>query len=137
MAVPQKPMLLWQVEKFVPLFCPKCNRKFSRQNHDFIIFLGDIVEGSKVPRKTPGYDIIVCKHCKNFTARVWLQVRTVSKKKEAEDLTKEDGFTNVHSIEAFGVDTEPTVHIFNEHIVGPTVIHPHWSPENFGPNIVS
>ena len=133
----QKPTVLWQVEKFVPLFCHKCNRKFNRQNDDFTIFLGDIIEGSKVPRKTPGHDVIVCKHCQNFTARVWLQVRVVKTKGEAESLVAKDGFTNAHTIETFGLAAEPMVHVLNEHIVGPTIIHLHWPPEDFGQNIVS
>lgn len=120
---------LWKIEKFIPLFCPKCNRKFSKQDEDFVLLFGDVIEESKVPRRTSGYDIIICNHCGNYTARIWLQVRTVETLEEAELLVEQEGFTNPHQVTGYGIHARPRTLIFNEEIVGPVFIHPHWPPD--------
>lgn len=123
--------VLWHVEKFIPLFCPKCNRRFSKQNEDFVLFFGDIIEGSNVPRRTPGYDIIVCKNCRNYTARVWLQYKTVETLEEARLLVKKEEFTNPQQVTGYGTRAKPRTHIFNKEIIGPLTIHPHRPPDDF------
>lgn len=120
---------LWQVEKFIPLNCPRCNHKFERQNDDYVIFFGDIIEESKIPRPTAGYDIIICQNCENYTARVWLRTQTVETLEEAQRLVATEGFVNIHEVVGFGTHAKPRVRVFNEQIVGPLRIHPHWPPE--------
>ena len=108
---------LRQVDKFIPRNCPRCNHKFDMQNDDYVIFFGDIIEGSKIPRSTPGYDIIICKNCDNYTARVWLRTRTVETLEEAQRLVATEGFVNIHQVVGFGTHAKPSIHVFNEQIV--------------------
>lgn len=130
---------LWLVEKFIPLFCPRCNHKFGKQDKDFKLFFGDIIEESKVPRITPGYDIIVCVHCDNYTTRVWLQRKSVETLQEAELLVQKDGFTNPQEVRGFGSHAKPRTIILNREIIGPLIIHSHWLPdeEDLGKNKAS
>jgi hypothetical protein len=130
---------LWEIEKFIPLFCPKCNRKFFKQDEDFVLFFGDIIKEDRIPRRTSGYDIIICNHCGNYTARVWLQVRTVETVEEAELLIEQEGFTNPHQVTGYGIHARPRTRIFNKKIVCPLIIHSHWPPDedDFGNHTAS
>jgi len=90
---------MYTVEKFLPSECPKCRHKFERQNDDWILLLGDILNSTKVVRKTKGYDIIICQHCQNITARFPLELYRLSDRKKAESLLKV-GFVNLQAIDA-------------------------------------
>ncbi len=109
---------LWEIEKFIPLHCPKCNRRFGKLYRDFVFFFGDIIDGKEVPRQTPGHDIIVCQHCDNHTAIVWLERRTVETEKEANLLAEKEGYTNPQLVITYGKMAKPTTYIFNKIQVG-------------------
>lgn len=99
MSIPTRKM--WVVEKFLPTECPKCRKKFENNQRDWLLPLGDIVDGKKKVRATQGYDIIICSHCGNYTARVQLECCRLFDKAKAEHLLGE-GFVNLHEVEAFG-----------------------------------
>lgn len=99
MSVPTRK--IWCVEKFLPTECPKCRKKFENNQRDWSLLLGDIVNGKKQVRETQGYDIIICSHCGNYTARVQLESYMLSDQAEAE-LLLEEGFVNLCEVEAFG-----------------------------------
>lgn len=92
---------MYHVEKFLPSNCPGCRHVFQNQNVDYNIVLGDIIDGKKVIRETNGYDIIVCTHCQNFTARFPLESIQLFNKEEAEELVA-SGFQNLLEVEVGG-----------------------------------
>lgn len=96
-----KPRTMYYVEKFVPGECPKCRHRFISNKDDYDILFGDIVDGEKIPRNTPGYDIIVCKKCGNHTARVLIETRTLSSLRAARKLIAE-GFANLSEARVLG-----------------------------------
>jgi hypothetical protein len=106
---------MYQVEKFLPPSCPKCNHPFQREVRgmvktaegdkpagDYSMLFGDIVDGCKVIRETTGYNIIVCNHCQNFTARIPLETYSLGDKEKAEKLVAEQGFQNLTEVMAYG-----------------------------------
>src|SRR3989338_646936 len=99
MSVPTRKM--WVVEKFLPTECPKCRKKFENDQRDWVLLFGYIVDGKKQVRETPGYDIIICSHCDNYTAWVQLESYRLSDRTRAEQLLGE-GFANFHEVEVFG-----------------------------------
>lgn len=92
---------MWVIEKFLPTECPNCRKKFENNQRDWSLLLGDIVDGKKRVRETRGYDIIICSHCGNYTARVQLESYILFNKAEAEQLLGK-GFVNLHEVEALG-----------------------------------
>ncbi len=92
---------MWCVEKFLPTECPKCRKKFENNQKDWSLLLGDVVDGEKRIRETQGYDIIICSHCGNYTARVQLESYRLSDRAKTEQLLRE-GFVNLHEVQAFG-----------------------------------
>ena len=106
---------MYHVEKFLPPACPKCKNPFEkevycneegvRQDGDYTRLLGDIVDGKKTIRETSGYDIIICAHCRNYTARMPLETYCVGDKAFAEKLVKEQGFQNLTQVTSFGTMT--------------------------------
>ena len=98
MSVPTRKM--WHVEKFLPTECPKCRKEFKNQI-DWSLLLGDIVDGKKKIRETKGYDIINCAYCGNHTARVELESYTLSDRAKAERFLGE-GFVNLCEVKVFG-----------------------------------
>ena len=96
---------MYRVEKFLPPECPKCRHAFAGEGIDYIRLLGDIVDGAKQVRGTTGYDIIVCSHCENFTARLPLEAWRVRSRKRAQELLQ-TGFINLQKVIAFGNHTE-------------------------------
>jgi hypothetical protein len=98
----QKARTMYQVEKFIPSECPKCRKVFGTEAIDYVLRLGDIVDGKKQIRTTKGYDIIICKHCRNETARVYLESAIFRKKEKAEQFIKEKGFTNLQKVKPMG-----------------------------------
>lgn len=92
---------MYLVEKFIPPACPRCQKAFLAHGTDYTLLLGDIIEGKKRIRVSPGYDIIVCTGCQNLTARVLLESRQVAHRRTAEVLLK-DGFVNPQRIKAYG-----------------------------------
>lgn len=109
-AKPQKRAVKYSVEKFLPGHCPKCGHIFSQQNSDWAIFLGDIVRGKKVVRETKGYDIIVCKHCGNYTARFKLESYVVFSLEVANNFLR-DGFVNLCKVVQISEDVIPDYHV--------------------------
>jgi hypothetical protein len=97
---------MFHIEKFLPPECPKCRAPFKQQNTDWNLLLGDIVDGEKVIRETSGYDIIICAHCENYTARYPLESYTLSSKKKAEELVAREGFVNLQQVTGFGTHTK-------------------------------
>ncbi len=98
---------VYVVEKFVPRECPKCRRRFQVPNRDFVLFLGDIVEGKRVPRIVDAlHDLIVCRGCRNVTARVKIETQRVWSRAEAQSLRDDLGFTAIWCGLAFGVGAE-------------------------------
>ena len=102
---------IYRVKKFIPFECPKCQNSFAKANDDFILLLGDIVNGSKMPRAYNLHDVIICKECDNFTARVLIEERNVFEEKEAKRLVNEDGFTTIDIGTAGGEFTEKELRI--------------------------
>ena len=96
-----KPKSSWVVEKFSPEKCPKCQRIFGKEIKDYVLFLGDIIDGEKKGRETHGYDIIRCSECKNFTARFQLESYRFKEKSKAKEKMKE-GFVNLQEYHCFG-----------------------------------
>lgn len=94
--------VMFHVEKFLPIECPKCRHPFKKQNEDWAMLLGDIVDGKKVIRELDGYHIIICKKCENYTAQLPLESYQVSDKKFAEDLCATQGFVNLMEVRAVG-----------------------------------
>jgi hypothetical protein len=92
---------MYHLEKFFPPECPKCRHKFEKQEKDWAILLGDKVDGKKTVRETIGYDIIICSHCGNHTARVPLETAKVFRLKTVRQLQKK-GFVNLQKVQAFG-----------------------------------
>jgi hypothetical protein len=109
------------VEKFLPPECPKCRHPFNKEvsyaivetpegylktgekiDGDYTRLLGDIVDGQKVVRETRGYNIIICTHCKNHTARYPLESFQFFTREQAEKLVAEKGFVNLVTVEAVG-----------------------------------
>lgn len=105
----EKPV--YHVEKFLPTECPKCRHVFSKEGADYSRLLGDIVGGEKKIRATAGYDIIICSHCRNYTARVMLESWQVGDRHQAEKLVQE-GFVNLQPGMGYGTHTQDhhTVH---------------------------
>lgn len=97
----EKSKTMYRVEKFLPPACPKCQYAFKVENTDYNLLLGDIVEGKKVIRTNEGYDIIVCVHCGNFTARLLVEAWQVGDRKRAEEFLRE-GFVNLKEVTGFG-----------------------------------
>ncbi len=103
---------MFRVEKFLPPECPKCRHKFSKEGKDYNRLLGDIIRGQKVVRETTGYDIIVCKHCKNATARVMLEAYRFTHRTDAEFFLQDKGFLNLQEVEAFGNQRKDAHEVF-------------------------
>lgn len=97
----QEEKTMYRVEKFIPSECPKCRHKLDRNGEDWGQVLGDIINGEKVPRKTDGYIIIICVHCKNQTACIPLEAYTLSDPVAALKLL-EEGFVNYREVIAVG-----------------------------------
>ncbi len=93
---------MYRVEKFLPAECPKCRTRFQNQNEDWELLLGDVVNGRKVVRETAGYDVIVCAHCQNHTARFLLETCQLFDRRKAEDLVEKEGFVNLTEVRASG-----------------------------------
>jgi hypothetical protein len=112
---------MYHVEKFLPPACPKCKHAFAnevrykekydaegrvipgeKEAGDYTLLLGDIVDGQKVVRETTGYNIIICAHCRNYTARIPLETYCVGDKAFAEKLVAEEGFVNLMTVTSFG-----------------------------------
>lgn len=112
---------MFHVEKFLPPACPKCKHAFSNEvrykeakdeegriiagekvEGDYTLLLGDIVDGKKVIRETTGYNIIICAHCRNYTARIPLETYCVEDKAFAAKLVAEQGFMNLMEVTSFG-----------------------------------
>src|SRR5207245_9248960 len=98
---------MYRVEKFLPPACPKCRRKFAkeaRERHkgDYARLLGDIVKGRKKVRETEGYNIIVCSHCGNFTARYPLEANQLSSNDRANRRIDEQDRVNQIEVTAVG-----------------------------------
>lgn len=104
-------MTMYSVEKFLPTKCPKCQHTFNKENEDWVLLFGDIVDGKKVVRKTSGYDIIFCSQCENYTARVMLESYTLFKAEDAQKLLAEKGFVNFCEVKVFNNPTK------NRHVV--------------------
>lgn len=116
---------IYIVEKFVPTCCPKCRRRFGAPNRDFVLFLGDIVRGERVPRTVDWrYDIIVCSGCRNLTARVKIETRRVFDLAEARSLVQDVGFTAIWRGLAFGADAEVVEHAVHPLGLGLTLPFP-------------
>lgn len=117
--LPRKTM--YRVEKFLPPRCPKCDHVFGKEERysanlspegevtmgkkeegDYSLLLGDIIDGKKTIRQTTGYNIIICAHCRNYTARYPLEDYQLSSKEEAEKLVAEQGFQNLMECIAVG-----------------------------------
>lgn len=97
--------IMYRVEKFIPSECPKCRHKLDRNKDDWGQVLGDIVNGEKIPRKTEGYIIIICVHCKNQTACIPLEAYTLFDPVAALKLLGE-GFVNYCEVIAIGKATD-------------------------------
>lgn len=93
---------MYHGEKFLPAECPKCRAKFEKQNADWTLLLGDIIDGKKVVRETTGYDIIICAHCENYTARRPMKSFSVGDKALADKLVAEEGYVNLQEVTAVG-----------------------------------
>jgi len=98
---------MYRVEKFLPTECPKCQRIFAKDGEDYTWLLGDIIEGRKVIRTTSGYDIIICRNCKNKTARVQLEYCLVGELSKAQTLLSV-GFVNL--VECFATGSHTSDH---------------------------
>lgn len=105
MATEPEEKTMYHVEKFLPPECPKCRHTFTSEGVDYTLLFGDIVNGEKKIRATTGYNIIICSHCRNFTARFPLESWQVSSKQRAEELVQQ-GFTNLLQVTAFGSHTQ-------------------------------
>ena len=103
---------MYFVEKFLPPDCPKCRQAFKEEGKDWVRLLGDILEGKKSGRVTEGYQIMVCKHCENYTAQFLLDNYTISDKEEAVRLCREEGYVNLKELEAFGTSAVDTHTIY-------------------------
>ena len=108
---PDRGKVMFRVEKFIPTECPKCQQLFLKEGQDYARLLGDIKAGRKMIRETTGYDIITCKKCKNFTARVMIEACQVSDRENSEVLLTK-GFVNLQEVEAFGNLTEDAHEVF-------------------------
>ena len=92
---------MWMVEKYFPPECPRCRKKFENEQKDWSLLPGDIVDGKKRVRETRGYDIIICSHCDNYTARVKLESYIFSDRAKAERFLGE-GFVNLQEVRPLG-----------------------------------
>jgi hypothetical protein len=92
---------MYLVEKFLPPECPKCRAGFKEEGKDYGRLLGDLVDGKKRFRETPGYSIIVCAHCENMTMRIDQESWQVSDQAQAEALLSQ-GFVNLREVIAIG-----------------------------------
>jgi len=95
------PKNMYHVEKYLVPECPKCRHKFDNNGKDWVQYLGDIVKGEKILRKTSGYIIFLCRHCKNMTAQIVKESFLVSDPEKAKALLKE-GFVNFQKCLAYG-----------------------------------
>ena len=112
---------MYRVEKFIPPACPKCKHPFlkevrykealdaegrviagDKEEGDWTLLFGDIVDSKKVIRETKGYNIIICAHCRNYTARMPLEEYCLGSKEQAEKLVAEQGFVNLMEVTSFG-----------------------------------
>lgn len=92
---------MYRVEKYLVPECPKCRHKFDRNGKDWVQYLGEIVKGEKVIRKTSGYILFICQHCKNMTAQIVKESFQLSNPEKAKALLNE-GFANFQEVLAGG-----------------------------------
>lgn len=97
---------MYRVEKFVPEQCPNCDQPFRWPKRDFVLYLGEIVDGQRVPFQHDLHDIIICVHCKKRTARVMLEAVRVFDQDLARALVQESGFTAFYKGLAEGTHAE-------------------------------
>lgn len=85
--------IMYSVERFLPVECPKCQRLFKHERNDWSVLMRET--------KGKGYDIIVCKGCSNHTARIRKELCMFENRQDAEDLL-EEGFVNLIKMHAIG-----------------------------------
>lgn len=98
MATEPEKKTMYHVEKFLPTECPKCRHALNSEGVDYKCLLGRI-------RETTGYDIIICSHCSNFTARVPLESWQVGDKQRAKELVQQ-GFVNLQEVVGYGTHAQ-------------------------------
>ena len=109
----EKGKTMYQVEKFIPPECPRCRRKFEKENKDYSLLLGDIIHGEKIIRKTKKYEIIICEYCRNYTARILLESYRISDLQTAKKLLKE-GFCNFQKVDTLGIMANDSHEIYDK-----------------------
>lgn len=91
---------MYRAERFSPSACPNCGRQFRQQNDDWMIYMGSIVDGQKVP--DPEWPRIMCAGCEALVKIRRLEEYQVSDKAIALRLIAEQGFCNLIEVEAVG-----------------------------------
>ena len=97
---------MYRVEKFFPPECPKCQKKFLKENRDWTTLLGYLERGEK--KMIKGFPVIICAKCDNYTIIIFEKTYQVSDPKVARRLLKK-GFVNLKKVRAFGNMTRDTI----------------------------
>ncbi len=100
----------YEVQKFSPAECPKCELRFAMENRDFLVKEGNIIEDFK--------DVVVCSDCLAEVERTLEELLSESDKGDAEALLL-DGYANLKLVRLEISNNSLPCHLKFDHSVYP------------------
>lgn len=105
--------IMYRCEKFSPRNCPHCGHQFRQQNDDWVMYMGTIVDGNKVP--DPLWPRIICKACNGDPIKqIKIKEYRLESEIEIDRLISDCDFFNKQESEAFGNMTKDSVMNYDE-----------------------
>lgn len=97
----------YNVDKYVPTYCPKCLNRFNENGKNGFYILSyrdkdytELRNAINIPKLEPTW--VICAKCRNITMQILLESRRYISKVEAERACAEEGFSCLTEYESCG-----------------------------------